>query len=225
MQVILCGDFFQLPPIGLGGKVHFCFESDTWRQLFQGGGLVVLDTVFRQKDDVTFLNILNEMRVGALSRNSVAILNAKSKESGRIVVSTTALSNEICPTKLFSTNKDVDGFNETELSRLTSVSYIYNAVDEGSSVQVLMLKECTKAPQRLELKVGAQVMLLKNISTAKGLVNGACGTVVAIDERRDVSSYFPHLPTVRFITQVGSERMEETILISHETWDIQQGDE
>ncbi len=48
----------------------------------------------------------------------------------------------LCSTKLFSANKDVDGFNETELSQLTSVSYIYNAVDDGSSVQVLLLKEC-----------------------------------------------------------------------------------
>eukprot|EP01034_Spumella_vulgaris_P032213 gene32213-39778_t len=91
---------------------------------------------------------------------------------------------------------------------------------------MLMLKECTKAPQRLELKVGAQVMLLKNISTAKGLVNGARGTVIAIDERRDISSYFPYLPTVRFETILGgSERGEETMVISHESWDIQQGDD
>ena len=32
MQVILCGDFFQLPPVGLGGA-HFCFDSPIWRSL------------------------------------------------------------------------------------------------------------------------------------------------------------------------------------------------
>eukprot|EP01034_Spumella_vulgaris_P032214 gene32214-39779_t len=114
IQVILCGDFFQLPPIGLsgnGGKVHFCFESEAFKQLFQNGGMIVLDTVFRQKDDVTFLNILNEMRVGALSRASVATLNAKARESDRVTV-TRALS-DVRPTKLFSTNKDVDSYNET----------------------------------------------------------------------------------------------------------------
>ncbi len=70
-----------------------------------------------------------------------------------------------------------------------------------------------------------QVMLLKNISTARGLVNGARGTVVSFEERRDVSAYFPHLPVVRFETAVGgSGRAEETLLISHETWDITQGE-
>lgn len=33
MQIILCGDFFQLPPVGLGNKNHFCFDSAVWQSL------------------------------------------------------------------------------------------------------------------------------------------------------------------------------------------------
>ncbi len=72
-----------------------------------------------------------------------------------------------------------------------------------------------------------QVMLLKNISTARGLVNGARGIVVALEERRDVSAYYPRLPLVRFETLVGGDSGEhhsETLLISHESWETTQGD-
>jgi ATP-dependent DNA helicase PIF1 len=47
LQVILCGDFYQLPPIGVGKDAKFCFESATWEELFGGrdDGMIVLEKV------------------------------------------------------------------------------------------------------------------------------------------------------------------------------------
>lgn len=79
IQIILCGDFFQLPPVGLGSNTHFCFESEDWKELFSGkDGVVVLDKVFRQKDS-TFLTMLNEIRRGYISSSTDKILIQKAR--------------------------------------------------------------------------------------------------------------------------------------------------
>ncbi|CAN0419652.1 unnamed protein product, partial [Discosporangium mesarthrocarpum] len=71
VQVVLCGDFFQLPPVGIGQNgVQFCFEAKTWD--------ISLDqsVVFRQKDP-KFLSILHEMREGRISHEAQQMLKAK----------------------------------------------------------------------------------------------------------------------------------------------------
>ena len=66
------------------------------------------------------------------------------------------------PTKLFSTNKDVDTFNATELAKLAACDAVgdvqrYEAIDEGKEPFLNQLRQGTKAPATLELRVGAQV--------------------------------------------------------------------
>ncbi len=191
IQVILCGDFFQLPPIGVGRNAHFCFESDTWRQLFDqpqssdgGQGMVLLDTVFRQKDDSVFLNILNEMRKGGVSQRAAQLLQDKVRQCIANDAAQRASGNgsesdvgAVRPTKLFSTNKDVDAFNAAEMLRLASSSErveAYRAVDEGVEPYLQQLKQGTKAPELLELRVGAQVSVACCFNTALS----GCGDTV-----------------------------------------------
>lgn len=65
MQVILCGDFFQLPPVPPKGKpVKFLFESNCWRWLI-GSESYELETIFRQAGDGKFIHVLNEIRHGS----------------------------------------------------------------------------------------------------------------------------------------------------------------
>lgn len=65
IQLILCGDFFQLPPIGLSsGKIAFLFECRCWASVLDD--ICVLTEVFRQKEGA-FVRLLNEMRRGELS--------------------------------------------------------------------------------------------------------------------------------------------------------------
>ncbi len=78
LQVVLCGDFFQLPPVAGGGSNElFCFQSPLWSKLLGGTeGMVVLDKVFRQKDG-PFVRILNDMRRGIVGAEARDILNKK----------------------------------------------------------------------------------------------------------------------------------------------------
>lgn len=69
----MCGDFFQLPPIG---NDKFCFESHVWDELLGTDGAIVLDKVFRQKDG-PFLRILNSMRRGQVTNECRNILQQK----------------------------------------------------------------------------------------------------------------------------------------------------
>lgn len=199
IQVILCGDFFQLPPISKGGK--FCFQSPVWSELLGPEGSVVLDKVFRQKDG-PFVRLLNDMRRGVVTPEGQSILTQKmydtqaemraaANKENAPEAKAGSQSNKIETLKhtcLFSKNADCDRANEVELDKLPLINktsegdllsqdegrhFIYTA-DESGSVE--MLKNF-KAPQELELRVGAQVMMLKNLDQERGLINGSRGIV------------------------------------------------
>ena len=94
--------------LGVGKRCNFCFESTSWREIVgTANAMVVLDKVFRQKDD-RFLRLLNEMRTGSLSPKSIAICRMKVAEYQRASVPRQMESPAIECTKLFSTNVGVD---------------------------------------------------------------------------------------------------------------------
>lgn len=182
LQIVLCGDFFQLPPVGLGKNTHFCFDSNAWKEIFIDDNqeyrneMIVLDKVFRQQDDSIFLNILNELRKGVVSYQTNQLLIRKVQEANyqdqAKPFDTTAAKKDgtkeddrktpiVRPTKLFSTNQDVDNYNMQELQQLSDVDEaeprLYLAVDDGRDPYLSQMRNGTKAPQSLLLKVGAQV--------------------------------------------------------------------
>eukprot|EP01033_Poteriospumella_lacustris_P004299 gene4299-3069_t len=257
LQIIVCGDFFQLPPVGLGKTVKFCFEAQAWKSLFEEGrddGMIILDKVFRQKDDTTFLNLLNEMREGQISMQNQQLLQRKVEDAQRwmqqeqmearvegFLPSASSVANHrekklaVRPTKLFSTNHDVDQYNMTELERLQKGGgggadeedkepVIYFAVDQGKDPYLTQIKSGTKAPEKLYLKKGAQVMLLKNLDTERGLVNGARGTVVDFERSNGRTSFHSLLPVVNFTIIMGSTRSEERVVLTPETWEVKLGE-
>ncbi|KAK7196601.1 DNA repair and recombination helicase protein PIF7 [Novymonas esmeraldas] len=73
VQLILSGDFLQLPPVSRDqrGRAHFCFETETWRRV--NPRICVLSTPFRQRD-LRFFSILNEMRFGEMRPESAELL-------------------------------------------------------------------------------------------------------------------------------------------------------
>jgi ATP-dependent DNA helicase PIF1 len=188
IQLILCGDFFQLPPVGLGASLHLCFKAKAWQQLFHPAEdedgdqrLFVLDKVFRQKDSF-FLGMLHEMRRGEVSENTRKILTKKvaddyRRERERIALleDTNSLSQmsqsqaaaaNIKPTKLFSRNVDVDQINTEELGKIRDREFTYAACDEGAEKYLKQLRNGSKIPESITLKVGAQVRV--QISTKHG---------------------------------------------------------
>ncbi|XP_033330243.2 pif1 DNA helicase [Megalopta genalis] len=167
MQLILCGDFFQLPPIGPREKqVKFCFQSSAWERCVHFN--YELKTVHRQSEP-EFVNILNSIRIGRVTDSMAETLKATAKQKIE--------ANGILATRLCSHVKEAEEINEFQLNRLKGESKTYVAQDSDPSMTQTLDKQLT-IPGKLVLKVGAQVMLLKNINVSGGLVNGARGVVV-----------------------------------------------
>lgn len=197
LQVIVVGDFMQLPPVvdaKLGKQLRFCFQSPVWENAgFNApNGTQFLRQVERQKD-VDFVQFLNEVRLGRCSHKMLSLLD-------QCVVENKPLpDNGIIPTKLYAINKEVDEENRARLAELPGESKIFTATDgwrhkpSKASMQP-MFREALNSmiPEEIELKIGAQVMLLRNRSKGQygtfsgtsgpSLVNGSRGKVIAFVE-------------------------------------------
>jgi ATP-dependent DNA helicase PIF1 len=183
IQIILVGDFFQLPPVSKGEDTHFVFESPLWKKL----GLVTheLTEIVRQKDPV-FQEVLNQARRGELTKASLRVLQKRMNLDYK--------SMEIQPTMLFTRRVEVDQINMRELRKLTSEErHTYKAttafapiaqtqglhVDSPEVVRAIQsLDNNASYSAELTLVVGAQVMLITNLNPEAGLVNGSRGVVV-----------------------------------------------
>ncbi|OCF36037.1 ATP-dependent DNA helicase PIF1 [Kwoniella heveanensis CBS 569] len=172
IQIVVTGDFFQLPPVTKGGAVpRFCFEAQMWDETIHMS--VNLTKVFRQKDQ-RFVDMLNEMRFGKLTPKSIEAFRSLSRPID--------YTDNIEPTELFPRREDVDKSNGTRLKQLNTDGYSYAAIDGGAvtdPVQREKLLANFMAPGFLELKVDAQVMLIKNVD--ESLVNGSMGKVIGFD--------------------------------------------
>ena len=193
IQLVLCGDLFQLPPISTDGNSDYATNSQAWRT----AGLVVcyLTEQHRQDDDA-FLGILNAIRTNTIEPHHRTLLeeriNDYDDETFRPV------------TKLFTHNADVDAINARELSAIDNDEHVFRMTAKGKSNLIETLKKSCLAPEVLKLKLGAQVMFVKN-NFDKEYVNGTRGTVVDFDET--------DLPVVK--TLAG-----KTIHVDTETWSI-----
>jgi ATP-dependent DNA helicase PIF1 len=183
-QVIFIGDFLQIPPVlKTNATERYAFESDAWKT--GDISVVHLTQNLRQKDEV-FQKILHEVRFDKVTPESLEVLQS------RVVPDIYALkANDqgIRPTVLMSINADVDRYNA---ERLKEISDQEEVVFKGRGMimsknhptaqsDLEFLANNCPAPQLLQLKVGAQVMLRKNIKPDEKLVNGNVGIVVKID--------------------------------------------
>jgi ATP-dependent DNA helicase PIF1 len=161
VQVVLFGDFCQLPPI----SGTYCFESEAFRNLDMK--ICILETQVRQSGDAVFQSILLKLRVGKMSNTIFEYLNMfKNTEFGDIV-----------PTKLFALNKQVDFINNREIEKFKSrgVEFKkYTAVSSNVKKDVSQLD--------IELCKGLQVIVTRNISIEGGLVNGTRGCVEQLNK-------------------------------------------
>jgi hypothetical protein len=167
IQVILCGDFLQLPPITKGKDLHFCFEAESWKDVVKQ--TFELTKQFRQTNDTKFTQILNEIRIGQISKESELELKKCIKKQ--------LPEGKIEATKLYPHKDTVSSENSTRLGGLKGDSTEFKAQDKGDQPFLDTLKKNCSAPERLILKEGAQVILLKNLSVEEGLVNGSRGII------------------------------------------------
>ncbi len=169
MQVVLVGDFFQLPPVSRGTvKVPFAFESGSWASL---NPLVCYLTEQHRQDDPRFLSILSAIRAGESDHTHVSSIMTRETDLDGV--------DEDTP-RLYTHNMDVDRINADKLALLPAKSYRYTMDTTGPAVLTEALKRGCLSPDMLELKEGAVVMCTKNNATA-GYVNGTLGTVIGVE--------------------------------------------
>jgi ATP-dependent DNA helicase PIF1 len=225
IQLILCGDYFQLPPVTKdGGGMNasasananaaplFAFESQSWSRCVgaESGGqgrTIELGVVFRQRDDV-FIRLLDSVRRGQCPPDAAALLRACEDTD----LETLASEDGIRPTSLVSHRKEVEETNTRELALLQTTTVTFHARDTSSSSQALeALSAACPARAKLELKIGAQVLLLRNLGVSSGLSNGARGVVVRFGA--SLGGGRPGPPVVRFAS--GSETTIAPVTWSH----------
>eukprot|EP00038_Savillea_parva_P029528 m.71700 g.71700 ORF g.71700 m.71700 type:complete len:575 (-) comp8731_c0_seq2:571-2295(-) len=181
IQVITCGDFFQLPPVGLDkfGETYG-FEAPAWSQLAMR--TEILTEVIRQAGDAKFTALLNEVRLGNLSKESTRLL-----ASCHVSVKPPP-ADGIVPTKVMCINQKVDQVNSERLAllptpmvELQSVDVAHREGDVAGAAKKLEDAMGKRVPELLQLKLGAQVVLLKNLDVDQQLMNGSRGVVAGFD--------------------------------------------
>lgn len=189
LQVVLSGDFFQLPPVSVSGRNNdliapsaeylasrerymraglnpegFVTESLVWREL---DPVVCYLTEQHRQDDGQLLNVLTDIREGAVDdgdRNVLLTRLGAIPEPGQQAVN------------LFPVNRQADALNDLRLFEIKEEPHEYLAESEGAANLVERLKKNMLAPERLCLKTGAAVMAVRN-DTDHQYVNGSLGTV------------------------------------------------
>ncbi|MCX6795313.1 MAG: PIF1 family DEAD/DEAH box helicase [Candidatus Falkowbacteria bacterium] len=198
LQVVLCGDFFQLPPVRQQeNNDGVIFESEAWQEL--NLRICYLEEQFRQEDK-RFSSVLASIRANQNLEDSLAILAERLEAE---------LDFPLSPTKLFTHNQKVDTHNTWELEKLTTPSRFYEMQVSGPANLIKKIKDGCLAPEKLELKSGAVVMFVRN-NFVRGFVNGTIGEIVAFD-----GEGFPIVKTLR----------GNLISARPETWRIGEGDE
>ncbi|WP_201532213.1 AAA family ATPase [Psychrobacter sp. LFX-11D] len=184
IQVVVAGDFFQLPPIGskgesnrekfafmseawLDAKFHICYLSEQHRQVSEAanGGLDLDD-------------ILNQIRRQEVTFEAIAALEATFDQNV-----------DIKRTRLYTHNLNVNKINDKELADLSGEMMRFEATSVGDNKLVETLKKTVRTQDDLVLKVGSKVMFIKN-NTELGVSNGTMGELIGfaavkIDDSKD----------------------------------------
>ncbi len=175
MQVIFCGDFFQLPPIFskentlYDNGVGFAYKSNAWQKLELK--ICYLEEQYRQKEK-DLLYILESIRQNNITEDVVNLLKSRFQKE---------VKTETDLTKLYTHNINVDYINHCELEKINGESKFFHMKKKGFKGLTEALEKNLLAPSILKLKKGATVMFVKN-NFEKGYVNGTVGVVESFEE-------------------------------------------
>lgn len=189
LQVVISGDFFQLPPVSVSGRNHdliapsaeflasreryareglnpegFVTESLVWREL---NPVVCYLTEQHRQDDGRLLGVLTDIRAGEVDDDDRNLLLTR---LGAVPGPDQQAVN------LFPVNKQADTLNDLRLFEIKEEPHEYFAEASGPVNMVERLKKNMLAPERLLLKTGAAVMAVRNDADHQ-YVNGSLGTV------------------------------------------------
>lgn len=189
VQVIMCGDFLQLPPVTK--DCTKLFLSEWWRN--SKVQTILLRDSMRQSDP-EFVSDLNSMRMGNLPRGPLRYV----------------LQGECSPyisslvpqaTKLKCLKKAADEHNMRELGKIERQELKrFYAQDSGIDPNDTFSRQCA-LPTVLEVKIGALVMLVRNLPHL-GLVNGSTGRICRY-EAKEEDGETEYVPVVNMVTTTG----------------------
>ncbi|MBP7407460.1 MAG: AAA family ATPase [Flavobacteriales bacterium] len=221
-QVLLIGDLYQLPPVVKDDELrvlkrwyaspHF-FESKVIRE--HGYAHIELDKIFRQQDG-NFIHILNNLRNNTVTQEDVTELNKHYKpeiteqDSDGVITLTTH-------------NYKADELNQRALVQLPGKSHTFEAEVEGDFPESMY-----PVLSRVELKVGAQVMFVKN-DMEKAYFNGKLAKVEALDKdgimvRMDTGEPYKLKREIwenkRYVVNASTKQQDEEVLGTFEQYPI-----
>ncbi len=185
IQVLLIGDFFQLPPVEEESlERKYCFDSCLWEELNLQN--VVLKKNYRQNEE-KFVTALAHMRTNCLEVEDIELLDTRNTDLD---------TSETDILHIFSTNNEANQYNITKFNRIDEPIRILEAQDgvyrgnkpvyddfnESEKYILEIFSKNCRAEKEIALKLGAKVMLLVNMDFNKGLINGSCGTIMKFNE-------------------------------------------
>ncbi|KAL7069495.1 hypothetical protein ACR3K2_00930 [Cryptosporidium serpentis] len=211
VQVVLFGDFLQLPPVRPNKCLNknpvsseidplYAFESLNWKRTIDN--VIELTEVYRQKrtENSDFVEVLNEIRFGIISEKGKILLAQRIIMGGKLKSNTSSFdleydilsSNNCDACILMPLRRDVDSINEEKLSQLAGEPVEFKAKDKIYtsneklftgiiSITSNEISRLTCSAEKLILKKGARVMLIKTIDISNQLVNGLRGTIESFD--------------------------------------------
>ncbi len=193
VQVVMVGDFFQLPPITKGvGEIQYAFSARAWRQ---ADPLVCYISDQYRHEDELLSGILQAIRSDSVEESHYTLLGEQ----------TDIGYEDIEPTRLFTHNAAVDELNLQELKRLPGNKKQYTMKRTGNKLLTEGLVRSCLSPEQLVLCEDAMVMCTKNNFEA-GYANGTLGRIIGFDRETN-------LP--RILTAGGTE-----VLVKPTTWSI-----
>ncbi|CUG89187.1 DNA repair and recombination precursor, putative [Bodo saltans] len=192
IQLILVGDFLQLPPIDTDEEGTYCFESASWKSAELRS--VAFTTDFRHQDDDSFRRICEDLRTGYVSFAAEEMLES----CHRRVLSR---EEERSTTHILPLRKDVDAVNEAQLAALDDPEFFRYQAEDQASIGGIELDNEVALARTITLKHQALVVLVASVPNSR-LVNGDMGVVVRFVEQ----IHGPSLPVIRLFSD-GSEHV------------------
>jgi len=171
LRVIAVGDFAQLPPVQVGnGPKDWCFRDPSWERT----GFIAVELKENQRvrgsDQDTFLKILNKVRVGRIDQEVSDFLNDHTRPHDEDSVGT----------RLFPRREQSESFNQKKLNEINETAVEFPSIYLGDEKFIESLKRTIPVPDNLVLKIGCEVLFLRN-DPSNRWVNGTRGKVVEIE--------------------------------------------
>jgi ATP-dependent DNA helicase PIF1 len=202
VQLIASGDFCQLPPISnnvsfekdqkeqKNSNIQFIFEYDNWKRLFPATNIVVLKTIYRQKDDLLFQKCLNEIRMGKVSNRTKAVF--KQRQNAYLKLTQQELKSLLV---LKSSNHQVDRINQ---ARNNDQPLNQQFVEYEAKEYILPRQHYTKIVQEY-----AKAQSFKRRDSYTQRLENEMSIMTSEDERKELKDRLPDKSKI----YVGSRQM------------------